>query len=665
MQDWGNFIDSFIVVDAVQVEAHQISQPLRSIPGSVSVVTSKALSLTDGNNMATLLNTLPGITMQSGTYATNRIVIRGMGSRTPYNTNRIRSYLNDVPLTSSDGISTPEEIDLQSLGRIEIIKGPSSALFGSGLGGTINLFTPSPNTDFGQVKVQVGSFNALKANISGNINNGRSSIWGNASHFQTDGHRDNSRYRRTSLLTTGCWQSGKHQLKGTILYIDSKGQIPSSIGKTLFENNPRAAAANWASVQGYKATRKALAGATITSRINSKTSNRLTIFGRWNNNFEKRPFNDLDDYTYSFGIRNKLSWHKQKTDWVLGTELLRETYGWSLTKDAVLLNENIETRRQINFFGMFQYNPDQRLNLSVAGAINHIAYRLNDRFSGNGDQSGKRIFPLLFSPRFGVNYLLSRSTSLYASVGHGFSLPSPEETLLPAGNVNPEIKPEQGVQFEVGSRINLSDKRWYIDVSLYRIELSNLLVTKRISEDIFTGINAGRTRHLGLEFQFIANWLQRETFPGKIQSVLGYTYGHHLFVDFTDDGNSYNGKQLPGIPRQTLQFIGSWQPFKNWNIEVHASFNDRQFLNDSNTSSLGSYALLNMKINHHFNFPSKNIDMQLYAGANNLTNVRYASMVVVNALSTGNTEPRSYYPGMPRHVYLGMTLRFGNGTALR
>lgn len=139
MQDWGNFIDSFIVVDAVQVEAHQISQPLRSIPGSVSVVTSKALSLTDGNNMATLLNTLPGITMQSGTYATNRIVIRGMGSRTPYNTNRIRSYLNDVPLTSSDGISTPEEIDLQSLGRIEIIKGPSSALFGSGLGGNHQL----------------------------------------------------------------------------------------------------------------------------------------------------------------------------------------------------------------------------------------------------------------------------------------------------------------------------------------------------------------------------------------------------------------------------------------------------------------------------------------------------------------------------------------------
>ena len=51
-------------------------------------------------NLAATLNTIPGITMQTGTYLTSRIVIRGMGSRTPYNTNRIRSYLNEIPLTS-------------------------------------------------------------------------------------------------------------------------------------------------------------------------------------------------------------------------------------------------------------------------------------------------------------------------------------------------------------------------------------------------------------------------------------------------------------------------------------------------------------------------------------------------------------------------------------
>lgn len=88
-----------------------------------------------------MINTLPGVTMQSGTLATGRIVIRGMGSRTPYNTNRIRAYLDGIPLTGADGVSSPEELDFASLGRVEVTRGPSSALYGSGLGGALP-YTP-------------------------------------------------------------------------------------------------------------------------------------------------------------------------------------------------------------------------------------------------------------------------------------------------------------------------------------------------------------------------------------------------------------------------------------------------------------------------------------------------------------------------------------------
>jgi iron complex outermembrane receptor protein len=134
--------DSTIILEPVTIEGYQLSTRLQTFPGNLSVLGADDLQLSDGTNMATTLNTIPGVSMQSGTYATNRIVIRGMGSRTPYNTNRIRSYLNNIPITASDGISAPEEIDQQSLGRIEVLRGPSSALYGSGLGGSINLFTP-------------------------------------------------------------------------------------------------------------------------------------------------------------------------------------------------------------------------------------------------------------------------------------------------------------------------------------------------------------------------------------------------------------------------------------------------------------------------------------------------------------------------------------------
>ena len=162
--------DSVILLDVVTVEGFSLSNKLRTLPGNLSVLAGKSLNLSDGTNMATTLNAIPGVSMQSGTYATNRIVIRGMGSRTPYNTNRIRSYLNDIPLTSSDGVSAPEEIDPQSLDRIEVLKGPASALYGSGLGGSINLYTPDRLQNQGNLSVNYGSFNTLKTNFSGAVN---------------------------------------------------------------------------------------------------------------------------------------------------------------------------------------------------------------------------------------------------------------------------------------------------------------------------------------------------------------------------------------------------------------------------------------------------------------------------------------------------------------
>ncbi|NTW26166.1 MAG: TonB-dependent receptor plug domain-containing protein, partial [Lentimicrobium sp.] len=162
--------DSVIVLDMVTIEGYQLSSQVRTFPGNMSVLAGEGLKLSDGTNMALMLNTIPGVSMQSGTYATNRIVIRGMGSRTPYNTNRIRSYLNDLPLTTSDGISAPEEIDPQSLERIEVIKGPASALYGSGLGGSVNLFTPEKLQNEGNLSLNYGSFNTLRTGFSGTIN---------------------------------------------------------------------------------------------------------------------------------------------------------------------------------------------------------------------------------------------------------------------------------------------------------------------------------------------------------------------------------------------------------------------------------------------------------------------------------------------------------------
>jgi len=72
-------------------------------------------------------------------------------------------------------------------------------------------------------------------------------------------------------------------------------------------------------------------------------------------------------------------------------------------------------------------------------------------------------------------FFTTDNMAFYASAGHGFSLPSPEETLLPEGAVNPDIKPEQGFQYEIGSRFNLVNRVLEVDAALYLIELKTFL----------------------------------------------------------------------------------------------------------------------------------------------------------------------------------------------
>lgn len=650
-------VDTTLVLDEVEVVAFQVRGTLRDITGSMAVLSGAGITRSDATNLATTINMIPGVTMQSGTYATSRIVIRGMGSRTPYNTNRIKSYLNGIPLTSSDGVSSPEEVDLQSIGRIEVIKGPASALFGSGLGGSVNMYTPSYEPKKQALGLQYGSYNTVHTQLSGTLNGKESSYWGSISQLQSDGYRENSQYKRTSVLSTAQWKKQGWSVDATILLTGINGEIPSSLDQTTFDNHPEWAAPAWKAVSGYKQTKKMLSGITLTSKLTEHTTNQLTVFGKLNDSYEKRPFNNLDDQSASAGFRNKLSYMTDHAEWIFGTEWIADQYKWKLIKEEQLINENSENRMNFSVFGMVYYQPSPKMHLTFANAFNYTRYRLADMFPANGDQSGKREFPLIISPRAGINYSLNDFVAFYASVGHGYSLPSPEETLLPAGDINPEIKPEQGFQYEIGARMNLLGKTMWLDATLYRIELNNLLVTKRVDEDIFTGMNAGKTRHQGAEIMVNNLFFDFRNFPGKLTSQFSYTISLNRFIDFTDSGNTYDGNDLPGIPDQSVQHQLTWMPFKKMELTTHFYYTGDQYLNDSNSLKYGGYFLGNLKMSLILPV-SKSRTFQVYGGINNLADNHYASMLVVNAVGFGNSAPRYFYPGLPRHGYAGIRLLF-------
>jgi iron complex outermembrane recepter protein len=650
--------DSIIAIDEVTVSAYQIRSLIRSTPGNISLLTGNGLSISEGTSFATALNTLPGITMQSGTYATNRIVIRGMGSRTPYNTNRIKAYLNEIPITSSDGISTPEDIDMLNLGRIEVVKGPASTLYGSGLGGSLNLYTPTITDNSLSFHSTFGDFNTSKILVNGSKLYSNGGINGSLSHTQSDGYRENSDFSQAALLLSMPWRARGWNVTYTILILRAKAGIPSSLTLSQLESNPQQAAPNWAAIEGYKQYIKGLSGISISKDFSKSFSNSLILFSRLADNYEKRPFNNLRDVSFSGGIRNKLLYKKSNLEVAAGVELIIDSYSWEIKLDNDLLNSNLELRNNLNTFALANYKLNTKLLLTTGLSLNSVRYNLTDLFSQDGDSSGSRGFPTIISPRFGFNYTPTENLAIFGSAGHGFSMPSPEETLLPEGNINPNLKPEQGWQFEFGTRFTTKSKLFELDAALYWIELNNLLVTKRITEDVFTGINAGRTRHKGIEILMNNKILRLTDFPGKFDTRVSLFRSFNRFIEFTDDGMDRSGNILPGIPSFTAQLQLNWEPIRSLSIFINLQQQGLQYLNDDNSIQYSGYFLGNAKMVAPVKI--RKLTIITYFGVNNFTNQHYASMVVPNAVGFGGAEPRYYYPGLPRHFFAGLKFKISN-----
>ena len=115
-----------IALSEIILKGSPIKNVLQNVAASVAVITSADINKSDGIILTPVLNKIPGVTMQQGALNTNRITIRGIGARSQYGTNKIKAYFDGIPLTSGEGETTIDEIDLAAIEKIEIIKGPNS-----------------------------------------------------------------------------------------------------------------------------------------------------------------------------------------------------------------------------------------------------------------------------------------------------------------------------------------------------------------------------------------------------------------------------------------------------------------------------------------------------------------------------------------------------------
>ncbi len=657
------------------MQAYPIKNVLQNTASSVSVISSADIQKTDGIILTPVLNKIPGVFMQQGTLNTNRISIRGIGARSQFGTNRVKAYFNSIPLSSGEGETVIEDIDVAAIEKIEITKGPNATSFGSGLGGVIHLFareTPLLES-FGKATSTFGSYGLLQQRLSGGYSDSNSNLFSSYADLQSDGFRANSSYKRKSFNLFGNQKIGtKGNLSFLGIFTRLKAYIPSSLNENDYNNNPEKAATTWAAAKGFESYDKLMMGLGYDHQFSKKWSLKSSLFSNFKDGYEARPFDILEDKTNSLGLRMHLNYRDRLLslpfELSFGTELATEKYQYSLFKNLYLSQPGqgsvqgdqfsaIEQKRNYsNYFLQMEVWLSKNLHLETGIALNSTQYNLEDVFQTSSEnQNSDYTFGAVWSPRIGFSYKLAKGKNIYTSVSKGFSVPSVAETLTPEGQINTDLKPETGWNYEIGFKGNWFKNKVYTEFTFFSTQIENLLVARRTANDQYVGINAGSSSHPGIEFMVNYKLLDSNTF--QITPYFSATINNFKFKNFVDRESDYSGNELTGVPYKQWSLGLDVNTKKGLGLNVSYLTIGKIPMNDSNTKYSDAYSLLDIKTTYSFTI-LKVLKTELSAGINNALNEKYAASILPNAVGFGAVPPRYYYPGNPINYYGGFSISY-------
>ncbi len=187
----------------IVVIATRVAESSFDIPASVDRVSQAEIR--NGQlqeNLSESLMTVPGVSAESRqNYAQDlQLSVRGFGARSSFGVRGVRLYSDGIPGTMPDGQGQFSQFDLGSADRIEVLRGPFSALYGNSSGGVISIFTEdAPPGHYFDGTVQYGTFNTQRYALETTGDDGTLNYVIDAVHFQTDGYRFHSNAERDNF----------------------------------------------------------------------------------------------------------------------------------------------------------------------------------------------------------------------------------------------------------------------------------------------------------------------------------------------------------------------------------------------------------------------------------------------------------------------------------
>jgi len=637
--------------DEVVVTARRAPQPLIGVASSFSVV--GAADLHDARptvGFEEALNRVPGVFLQnSGNYAQDtRLQIRGFGTRAAFGVREIKVLLDGLPETLPDGQTQLDEIDLDAIERIEIIRGPAASLYGNASGGVIQLFsTTPPQSPRLRTRLLGGSFGLAKYTAEAGAGSGRARLNAHASHLRLDGFRRHSATEVTTLNAKLEVEPYDDTIVTTLIDGVDAPRADDPGGLTRLERDLDSQAANAANVNfdagesvqqgriGWKLEHQRGAAALFAYAylLYRDFENSLAFedggvvtFNRFSPGAGMRYSRELTllgfEQTLSAGV--DVQWqddNRRRYDNLGG-----ERGGLDLAqRERVLgigpyLLEVIELTDQIELSGGARYD--------------RVHYDVDVDFDASGnDNSGSTSFDA-WSPAGSLRYAPLQWTTLFVNVGTTFQVPTTTELAVPdTSGLDGDLEPQTAISYEAGLRLQ-HDSGLRGGLSGFRIDIDDELIPFETEPGRTDFRNAGRSRRYGVEVDWQAQLMETLRWTGAL------TWIDAEFRDYRISGapeGVFDGNDEPGIPPWQMFFELLYRHRSGAFAGLEAFLVGDYFVDDANTAETRDYQLLTLRLGWDLHW--RRFELSPFLTLNNLLDSDYDGTVRVNARGGRYFEP--------------------------
>lgn len=669
----------------VIVTGSRAEQASFDLPAAIDVV--DAARIRDNQprvNLSEALVAVPGVVVQNRqNYAQDlQISSRGFGARSAFGVRGVRLITDGIPATMPDGQGQAATFNLDMAERIEVLRGPFSALYGNHSGGVVQLFTRDakgpPEIEFSAVAGSDG-MHKFDLNAAGQAN-GIGYVL-DASRFETDGYRAHSAAKREqgyAKLTVPTSRDGKLTVIANSLH-QRDTQDPLGITWATFQRDPRAGEIDTSDTLSPQRTfadrydtRKSIdhqqAGLQWQQNFGADRL-QLTVYGGNREVIQYQSFSRAFQApaTHSGGVVDfdrdfhgvDLNWRDVRS---LAGGTLRTTLGleYASSKDSRQGYENY-VGDQFGVRGRLRRDEQNDLSsldpyvqteweggqwvLTAGLRRTSLDVDVTDDFLGNGNDSGGVDYSGT-APVLGVLYKLTPNLNVYASAARGFETPTLNELFYSgSGNgFNFNLRPSRSTNLEAGLKTMLgADTR--LDLALFQVRTDGELTVDASNGGRTSYRNAGETLRRGVELSFDTRFgpgLNARVAASALRAV--YEDGF---------GTIPAGNRLPGVPRASLYGELGWTAADGkLNAALETIATGKVNPDDANVATPApGYGIVNARVQARQEMGEWRFKQ--FVRLNNLFDRDYVGSVIV-----GDSNRRFYEPAPGRNWVLGVSAQY-------